>query len=71
MVDLSKYLVKPGLYFTSNPDGGPCKGQMKSERIYEIIDFQNTVKLGYKEQFNKEHIGIKELFLVTILPFSS
>ena len=24
MVDLSKHLVKPGLYFISNPDGGPC-----------------------------------------------
>ena len=22
LVDLSKYLVKPGLYFISNPDGG-------------------------------------------------
>ena len=33
--------------------------------------FQNTVKLGNKEQFDKEQIGIKEPFPVTNLPFTS
>ena len=30
----------------------------------------NTVKLGNKEQFDKEQIGIKEPFAVTNLPFT-
>ena len=30
-----------------------------------------TVKLGNKEWFNKEQIGIKEPFSVTNLPFTS
>ena len=29
-----------------------------------------TIKLGYKEQFDKEQIGIKEPFPVTNLPFT-
>ena len=32
--------------------------------------FRNTVKLGNKEQFDKEQIGIKEPFLGTYLPFT-
>ena len=31
---------------------------------------QNTVKLGNKERFDKEQIGIKEPFPVTNLPFT-
>ena len=31
----------------------------------------STVKLGNKEWFDKEHIGIKEPFPVTNLPFTS
>ena len=31
----------------------------------------NTVKLGDKERFDKEQIGIKEPFPVTNLPFTS
>ena len=31
----------------------------------------NTVKLGNKERFDKEKIGIKEPFPVTNLPFTS
>ena len=31
----------------------------------------NTVKLGNKERFDKEQIGIKEPFPVTNLPFTS
>ena len=31
----------------------------------------DTVKLGNKERFDKEQIGIKEPFSVTILPFTS
>ena len=30
-----------------------------------------TVKLGDKERFDKEQIGVKELFPVTNLPFTS
>ena len=33
--------------------------------------FSNTVKLGNKERFDKEQIGIKEPFPVTNLPFTS
>ena len=35
------------------------------------IQFGSTVKLGNKERFDKEQIGIKEPFLVTNLPFTS
>ena len=31
----------------------------------------NTIKLGNKEPFDKEQIGIKEPFPVTNLPFTS
>jgi hypothetical protein len=31
----------------------------------------STVKLGIKERFDKEQIGIKEPFPVTNLPFTS
>ena len=37
---------------------------------YYIINM-NTVKLGNKERFDKEQIGIKEPFPVTNLPFTS
>ena len=33
------------------------------------IRSESTVKLGNKEWFDKEHIGIKEPFPVTNLPF--
>ena len=33
--------------------------------------FHGTVKLGIKELFDKEQIGIKEPFTVTNLPFTS
>merc|ERR1712129_608461 len=36
-----------------------------------IRDCDTTVKLGNKEQFDKELIGIKEPFAVTNLPFTS
>ena len=32
---------------------------------------ENTVKLGNKERFDKEQIGIKEPIPVTNLPFTS
>ena len=35
------------------------------------FEFVSTVKLGNKEQFDKEQIGIKEPFPVTNLPFTS
>ena len=36
-----------------------------------FLKFDNTVKLGNKEWFDKEQIGIKEPFPVTYLPFTS
>ena len=40
---------------------------------FELFPFANTytVKLGNKERFDKEQIGIKEPFPVTNLPFTS
>ena len=35
------------------------------------LGLQNAVKLGNKERFDKEQIGIKEPFPVTNLPFTS
>ena len=37
---------------------------------WELLTFDNTVKLGNMERFDKELIGIKEPFPVTNLPFS-
>ena len=37
----------------------------------KYISKTTTVKLGIKELFDKEQIGIKEPFLVTNLPFTS
>ena len=39
--------------------------------IEPILLNDNTVKLGNKEHFYKEQIGIKEPFSVTNLPFTS
>ena len=39
--------------------------------LESILLLTNTVKLGIKELFDKEQIGIKEPFLVTNLPFTS
>ena len=39
-------------------------------RMYESF-CANKVKLGNKERFDKEQIGIKEPFPVTNLPFTS
>ena len=36
-----------------------------------FLNFDTTVKLGNKERFDKEQIGIKEPFPVTNLPFTS
>ena len=38
---------------------------------YEVNGKLVTVKLGNKERFDKEQIGIKEPFPVTNLPFTS
>ena len=35
------------------------------------VVFGSTVKLGDKERFDKEQIGVKEPFLVTNLPLTS
>jgi hypothetical protein len=37
----------------------------------KVPKLSNTVKLGNKERFDKELIGIKEPFPVTNLPFTS
>ena len=39
--------------------------------LTHITQIENTVKLGNKERFDKEQIGIKEPFPVTNLPFTS
>ena len=42
--------------------------------LHQNVNFQvyaYTVKLGNKEPFDKEQIGIKEPFVVTNLPFTS
>ena len=39
--------------------------------LVRLGNFVNTVKLGNKEWFDKEQIGIKEPFPVTNLPFTS
>ena len=36
-----------------------------------LNNFSDTVKLGNKERFDKELIGIKEPFPMTNLPFTS
>ena len=36
-----------------------------------VLICRYTVKLGNKEQFDKEHIGVKEPFPVTNLQFTS
>ena len=40
-------------------------------RDTEIFCGEYTVKLGNKERFDKEQIGVKEPFSVTNLPFTS
>ena len=59
----------------------PCSqwGLSKSEVVskfpvylcYLIDNLSTAVKLGNKERFDKEQIGIKERFLVTNSPFTS
>ena len=44
--------------------------RIKSNKYLSIIS-SSTVKLGNKERFDKEQIGIKEPFPVTNLPFTS
>ena len=44
---------------------------MGAPPIYRIAKTIYTVKLGNKERFDKELIGIKEPFPVTNLPFTS
>ena len=39
--------------------------------LWSTYTFTYTVKLGNKEWFDKEQIGIKEPFPVTNLPFTS
>ena len=43
----------------------------KSKKSVFLLFFSSTVKLGNKERFDKEQIGIKEPFPVTNLPFTS
>ena len=46
----------------------PCKGKQKQNKK---LGRENTVKLGNKERFDKEQIGIKGPFLVTNLPITT
>ena len=55
--------------------GAVCVGMgftWTSQRNQDAITVERyTVKLGNKERFDKEQIGIKEPFPVTNLPFTS
>ena len=44
---------------------------MYQSSVAELCEKITTVKLGNKERFDKEQIGIKEPFPVTNLPFNS
>ena len=44
---------------------------LTAAEFYNLGHIQGTVKLGNKERFDKEQIGIKEPFPVTNLPFTS
>ena len=44
--------------------------QQQKAKLLNLI-FKSTVKLGNKERFDKEQIGIKEPFPITSLPFTS
>ena len=52
-----------GPHVTSNLD--------RQSLIYSDLNYSSTVKLGNKERFDKEQIGIKEPFTVTNLPSTS
>ena len=47
------------------------EGQHLSKQCLLFLRDSSTVKLGNKERFDKELIGIKEPFPVTNLPFTS
>ena len=61
----------------SNPGRGPARPPLSIISRHFMVDalinskFPDTVKLGNKERFDKEQIGIKESFPVTNLPFAS
>ena len=55
------WLSRP--HVTSNLD--------RQSLIYSDLNYSSTVKLGNKERFDKEQIGIKEPFPVINLPFTS
>ena len=51
-----------------------CKAKAKcTNTLFDKISSgkENTVKLGNKERFEKEQIGMEEPFPVTNLPFTS
>ena len=45
--------------------------ERREAALKEVAKRNITVKLGNKERFDKEQIGIKEPFPVTNLPFTS
>ena len=54
-----------------NKKSFPNSTNTSKAQVFEIYFLLCTVKLGNKEQFDKEKIGIKEPFPVTNLPFTS
>ena len=73
-----KMMVKSGLEnfilkFNNGLQSCCCPERLYSPPREETGSLQlaNTVKLGNKERFDKELIGIKEPFPVTNLPFTS
>ena len=59
-INVGAHFCKIFLVFEVNPESKGCLEKVKT-----------TVKLGNKERFDKEQIGIKEPFSVTNLPFTS
>ena len=47
------------------------RNNFRAAKKFLIAKFDFTVKLGNKERFDKEQIGIKEPFPMTNLPFTS
>jgi hypothetical protein len=64
----------PGVVVTLTGDGG-SRGMVptifRNLTTFFDIQFKSAVKLGNKERFDKEQIGIKEPFPVTTMPFTS
>ena len=74
MVSENKYVISSYVmyYIRQRTCKILCILSLRIRQIFcKHVKSQNTVKLGNKERFDKEQIGIKEPFPVTNLPFTS